>query len=176
MNRSSPRVVAAIGVAFALAGASPALAANWVIGAGNIDPPYGPERPIGASYSSLVGAWGPPARPAEDIPVATWPHGLEVTLTGAPAGAAVTFNVFRGRWRTPSGARIGTSPAALRRIYGARLEPVADRRGLMGVGRHYMVRAGGMAIGFVMRPGRVAWINTGTVGTVRQELRFAGPS
>lgn len=166
----------AISVVAFFGATSSSLAADWVVGSGTVDPPFGARLAIGTSYSSMVRAWGPPSQPAEDIPIAVWPKGLEVTLTRAPAGAAVKFLVSSSRWRTTSGARTGMTTSALQRIYGSRLVAVEDQRGLLGVSRHWMVLARGKAIGFVMRsPDRVMWILTGRLSTVRSELAFAGP-
>lgn len=163
-------------VAGLLMGCAPgAAAADWVLWAGRVDPPFGDQRAIGAPYPSLVRAWGPPIQPAEDVPIAVWPRGLEVSLTAAPSGSAVKFLVSTPGWRTPAGVRVRTSERRLRNVYGSRLVAVPDRRGLFGVTRHFMVRTGGTATGFVMTKDRVFWILTGTVATVRAELMFAGP-
>ncbi|MGD9694305.1 MAG: hypothetical protein AB7V42_01435 [Thermoleophilia bacterium] len=158
-----------------LAAAGPAAARDWVIAPGRVDPPYGPQRSVGAPFAALERSWGPPLAPAVDVPVAVWPRGLEVTLRRAPRGAAVKFAARGQRWRTPSGARRGTTEARLRRIYGDRLQPVTDERGLLGVTRHWMAVYGDDALGFVMRPGRVLAIITGRTAVVRADLRFSGP-
>ncbi|HWH13330.1 MAG TPA: hypothetical protein VNT51_01180 [Miltoncostaeaceae bacterium] len=175
---SRRRLPVALTAAVALLGApAAALATPWVIGAGDVHPPDGPERAIGASFGTLVRAWGPPEVAPRDVPVATWPRGLEVTFTRARGGASVKFLVSDRRWRTPSGARVGMTAAQLRRIYGRRLVTVPDRRGLLGVRYHLMVPAGRMALGFVLRrPGRVLWLVTGSRATVRADLAFAGPA
>jgi hypothetical protein len=123
----------------------------------------------------MLRAWGEPRDPATDVPVAVWRGGLEVTLRRAPDGRAVVFTVVSPAWRTRAGVRPGSTEALLRARYGDRLERVRDRRGLLGVEHHYMLRAHGRALGFVMRPGRVLWITTGAAGPVRAGLAFAGP-
>jgi hypothetical protein len=145
------------------------------IAPGAVDPWYGDTRAVGATHVSLVRAWGRPVRPAEDVPVAVWRDGLEVTLTRAPAGRAVKFHVTGPLWRTPAGVTVGTTESRLRRVYRGRLVAVADRRGILGVRRHWMVVRGRNAVGFVMRPGRVAAMVSGRTAVVRADLAFAGP-
>ncbi len=180
MRQTTVRRAAAGAALAALAVAAPQAMALSPVGPGivrpgSVDPADGPLRTAGAAYASLVRAWGAPVRPAEDVPVAVWRGGLEVTLTRAPDGRAVKFQVAGPGWRTVAGIGTGDTEARLRRVYRGRLVAVADRRGILGVRRHWMLVRGRHAIGFVMRPGRVAALTSGRTATVRTDLRFAGP-
>ena len=166
-------------IALALAAAAPAAAhaAGRVVDPGRIDPPYGPSRPVGTPVRALVAAWGPGEIPLPgDPPIASWPAGVEVTLGPAPARRAEKFTVTRPGWRTRAGVRIGSPEAAVVARYGrGRLVRVADRRGILGSDHHLMLPAGRMAIGFVLRRGRVFWMTTGPLPVVRADLAVAGP-
>lgn len=180
MGMGGAAACAAVAAALVVGGATAADAAaafprDGVISPGRVDPRMGPARAVGASFPSMVRAWGVPMTPARDIPVAFWPDRLEVTLTRAPQGPARLFLVTGSWWRTPRGIRPGDGERKLRRVYRGRLVAVADRRGTLGVRRHWMTVRGADAMGFVMKPGRVAAVISGRTATVREELRFAGP-
>jgi len=180
VRHSPPKLYLFAGAVLLLA-CSRALATDWVIGAGSVDPPGRPEADTPLAYSRLLALWGPPSDcefqsdcTSNQGDVVFYPARLIVSKDRRVR----TFSVTARGWRTPSGARVGDSVETLVRRYPS-LTTVRNRHWAVGRSRlnrlNYMVTVGSQGLGFALESDRIIEIFAGSSGDVRAALRTYGP-